>query len=309
MERFFKLVFGGLFAVFFGIVIGWGVSKALRVSTLADIVGPKTVDGTLISGLLRTIRYTASEEEAGINPDAVIEPAHSLGKISAKAYIIRDLTTNTVIAESNQDRLVPIASLTKLVTAVVARSLIPEYAKITLSQDVIDIYGNTAGFRVGETFTANDLMYPLLMVSSNDAAEAFARHYGRARFIQAMNDFAQSIGAYRTYFSDASGLSPRNESTANDISIMLDWIRHNDPKILEITELKAKTIRTHTWTNPAHFLSWSYYMGGKNGYTDEAGNTTASLFALGPHKNVYAVVVLGSANRDSDVVELLKKIK
>jgi D-alanyl-D-alanine carboxypeptidase len=310
MQRFFSLVFGGLTAVFAGIILGWGAGKALRSEKVVALLEPKTIDGTVVSGLSRLIRYTADEEEDDSNVASVISAVKpSVGGISASAYIVRDLTRDTTIAERDQDRLVPIASLTKLVTAVVARKLIPEDTRIVIDQDAVDIYGNTAGFHVGEVFSAGDLLYPLLMVSSNDAAEALARHYGRARFIKAMNDFAQSIGAYKTYIADPSGLSPQNASSADDISMILDWIRLNDPSVLGVTELKAKTVRNHTWVNPAHFLSWSNYIGGKNGFTDEAKNTTASLFMMGPHKDVYSVVVLGSSNRDGDVAELLKKIK
>ncbi len=311
MQRFFNLVFGGLLAVFVGVGIAWGVKSALRTTPqVVAYFAPKPSDGTIVSGLSRLIRYTADEEEDPAASQSVITPVKpSAGGISARAYMIRDLTTDTVVAQANQDRLMPIASVTKFVTAAVARKLIADDAKIPITQDVMSTYGNTAGFRVGESFAASDLLYPLLMVSSNDAAEAYARYYGRARFIKAMNDFTQAIGAYRTYFADASGLSPKNESTAGDVAIILGWIRENDPTVLSVTELKAKTIRAHTWVNPAHFLSWSYYIGGKNGYTDEALNTTASLFTLGPRKDVYAVVVLGSRNRDGDVAELLKKIQ
>ena len=165
------------------------------------------------------------------------------------------------------------------------------------------------GFKRIDTFEASDLMYPLLMVSSNDAAEAFALAYGRPEFIRAMNNWAQSIGAYRTYFADASGLSAKNVSTATDLVLMLDWIRNNDPAIFDISLMKSKTVRSHTWVNPTHFLSWSYYSGGKNGYTTEANRTSASLFTLGKHGNIYALVVLGSDNRDADVVKLLGKVR
>ena len=170
-------------------------------------------------------------------------------------------------------------------------------------------YGNTADFTAGETFSGGDLLYPMLMVSSNDAAEAYAEYYGKTKFIQAMNDFTQSIGAYRTSFSDSSGLDPRNVSTANDQAIIIDWIRKNDPAILAVTELKAYTVRSHTWINPTHFLSWSYYIGGKNGYLPEANRTNDSLFKWGTNGDTYVVVVLGSNDRDADTIALLKKIK
>jgi D-alanyl-D-alanine carboxypeptidase len=253
------------------------------------------------------VRYTASDEEDLINAATLALPSSVAKNMTATTYVVKDLSTGSTVLTSNADQLVPIASLTKLVTAVLVRRLIPDATRITITKSVMATYGNTAGFSAGETFTADDLLYPLLMVSSNDAAEAYAQYYGRAKFIQAMNDFTQSIGAYRTSFADPAGLDPKSVSTANDMALTLDWIRKNDPAILAVTELKAKTIRSHTWINPTHFLSWSYYQGGKNGYLPESDRTTASLFTLGTNKDIYAVVVLGSSDRDSDVIKLLKK--
>jgi D-alanyl-D-alanine carboxypeptidase len=271
------------------------------------ISGPAS-DGTVISGFHRTIRYTANQEEDLIDAAAGALPSGTAKNVMAKAYVLKDLTTGAVVAGRNTDQLNPIASLTKLVTAVIARRLIPDASRITITKSIMATYGNTADFTAGETFTASDLLYPLLIVSSNDAAEAYAQFYGRSAFIRAMNDFTQSIGAYRTSFADPSGLDPENVSTPNDMVIILDWIRKNDPTILDITAIHAKTIRSHTWINPTHFLSWSYYIGGKNGYLPEADRTTASLFTLGPNKDIYAAVVLGSDNRDADVIKLLEKV-
>lgn len=319
MRQFFTILFGGLCAILVGIGIAYGGSIAWRsikpylpnslgLSSVTSAIKVPT-DGTSISGTKRTIRYTASEEEDLINAAAQALPSASDRNIGANAYLLKNLTLGDVTIQHNSDQLLPIASLTKLATAVVARRLIDPDERITVGRNVMATYGNTAGFKVGETFKASDLIYPLLMVSSNDSAEAFALAYGRQKFIRAMNDWAQSIGAYRTYFADASGLSPLNVSTANDLSIMIDWIRKNDPTIIEVSALKSKTIRSHTWVNPTHFLSWSYYVGGKNGYTTEANRTGVSLFALGKNKNIYAIIVLGSSNRDADVVKLLGKVR
>jgi len=73
--------------------------------------------------------------------------------------------------------------------------------------------------------------------------------------------------------------------------------------------VSEKIVRSHAWRNPTHFLSWSNYLGGKNGYTPEADRTGVALFSMGASKNVYAVVVLGSESRDADVVKLLAKVK
>ena len=253
-------------------------------------------------------RYSAAQEEGLIDSAANALPNGVVKQVTANAYSVKNLTTDQVVVEKNPNQLLPIASLTKLVTAVMVRKLIPDSAHITITKKVMATYGNTADFVAGETFSAGDLLYPLLLVSSNDAAEAYADYYGRTSFVKAMNDFTQSIGAYRTYFADPSGLNPQNVSTVNDLEIIINWIRKNDPGIIAVTELKTKTVRVHTWVNPTHFLSWSYYIGGKNGYLPEANRTTISLFRLGAKKDVYAITLLGSSNRDNDMINLLKKI-
>ncbi len=297
------VLFYGLALVFGGILIMWGLD---RISEREPSVA--NTDGTVNDGLSRLIRYTANEEEDVIN-SALGSLPQGEDRITASSYIVKNLTKNSVWTEYDSDRIRPIASVAKLVTAVIARKLIPEDAEISISAAIVNTFGNTAGFREGETFSASDLMYPLLMVSSNDAAEAFARKFGRKLFVRAMNDFVQSIGAYKTYFSDPSGLSKNDVSSAGDLALILGWIRQNEPSILDITLTKTKTVRNHTWVNPTHFLSWSYYIGGKNGFIDEAGRTAAALFRLGYEKDIYAIVVLGSENRDADVVRLINKVK
>ena len=321
MKHFLYVVCGGLIAIVTGVMgayliaLGWhSVRPYMMHSATTTLSEVKTAfvspdDGTSISGFSRTIRYTAFEEEDILDMAVQALPHGADGKITSLAYVVKDISRNTVAAQYNTDRILPIASITKLVTAIVARKLISPTAHITLNREVLATYGNTAGFKVGETFTADDLLYPLLMVSSNDAAEAYAQYYDRKKFIQAMNDFTQSIGAYRTSFRDPSGLDGQNVSTASDLALILEWILKNDKGIIDITELKSKTVRSHTFINPTHFLSWSNYRGGKNGYTTEANRTAAQLFALGPSKDLYEVVILGSDTRDADVLKLLEKIK
>lgn len=320
MKQFFYVLFGGIGAVILGISLSIAGKSAFinlspkisqfkfsDITNLASTVVAKPIDGTVISGIKRVVTYTASEEEGLMAAATLSLPRNADDKISSSGYIIKNLNNDKVIAEYQSERLMPVASLTKLVTAVVAKRLIDDDKKIKITSEIISTYGNTAQFRVGETFKAEDLYYPLLMVSSNDAAEAFARSYGRQKFVQAMNSFVQSIGAYRTNFRDPSGLSPDNLSTANDMVIIFSWIQKNHPEIVEITKLKTKTSRVHTWTNPAHFLSWSNYLGGKNGYTEEAKQTGVAMFNM--DKTPYIVVVLGSSSRDHDILKLLAKIK
>jgi D-alanyl-D-alanine carboxypeptidase len=230
--------------------------------------------------------------------------------ISAKAYIVANLSTDQIILKRNEEQLLPIASITKLITAIIANSLMYPDSYIVLSQRFLDTYGNEARFRLNEKLRVRELLYPLLMVSSNDAAEALAGSYskGRQSFIKEMNKFSSSIGAYKTYFTDPSGLSSQNLSTAKDLLIITKWIVDNNPEIFNITLSKNHTVRFHTWTNPTHLLNLSAYIGGKNGYTVEANRTSISLFSLGKDKKqIIAVIVLGSSRRDSDVLDLLEE--
>lgn len=320
MKNFFLIIFGGILVVVSGTVIALKTPKLISMImqeapnlTGKTIFGVKVtpsvkpIDGTSIAGLKRFVRYTASEEE-GLVKSATLSLARSGDhNITAKSFVLVDLKKDKVISESNAEKLLPIASLTKLVTAVIAKKVVKDDTKVRITKEITSIYGNTAEFRIGETFKAEDLYYPLLMVSSNDSAEALARSYGRKQFISAMNDFAQLIGAYRTVFVDPSGLSPDNKSTAEDLAIIYSWIMKNEPDILEITKLKTKVVRAHTWTNPAHFLSWSNYAGGKNGYTDEAKQTGVAVFYM--DKVPYLIAILGSKSRDADIVNLLTKVQ
>ncbi len=293
MKNFFTVFFGGL---------------ACLILCFAVLAILKTAQNfrkqTLITTPVTTLTALQEEGESSFSESRPL----STSTITAKAYIVRDLTTNKVILEKDSDKLLPIASLTKLITASVARRLIDPNTRITMNSLILQTYGNTANFRNGETYSISDLLYPLLMVSSNDAAEALAFVYGRAKFINAMNDFMQSIGAYRTSIADPAGLSPNSISTASDMARVIDWIRLNDPVILKITELKNITVRDHNWVNPTHFLSWSNYLGGKNGYLPEANRTGIGLFSVGQSSDIYAVVVLGSSTRDQDVETLLAQI-
>lgn len=264
-------------------------------------------DPTFVSRFSRVFIYSADDGREVIESAKNSLPTTGKVKVTAPAYVVIDLDRNAVVLEKNADKLLPIASVTKLVTAIVAKKLMDEDKYITVSKQALATYGNEARLREGEKLKVGELLYPLLMVSSNDSSEILAQAYGRKDFLKEMNSWVNSIGAYRTYFTDPSGLSPQNVSTARDLSIITQWILKNEPKIFDITLLKAKTVRTHTWTNPTHFLNLASYAGGKNGYTPEADRTSISLFKLGKQKRTYGVMLLGSAARDSDILDLLEE--
>lgn len=231
-------------------------------------------------------------------------------QVSAESYAIASLSTGKVLYSQNPEEVLPIASLTKLVTAVVALDIMPN-SKISITSSDIKEEGNTGKLAVGETFSTKELLYPLLMVSSNDAAAALARTYGKAQFVAKMNAWVWSIGAINTAFIDPAGLSFGNVSNTEDMIKIISWIQKNRPEVLDVTLVKTKNIRTHAWTNKIPFLNMTEYAGGKNGFTDEAQRTSISLFSypeLGKDFEKIAIIVLKSDDRNKDVLALLHSI-
>jgi D-alanyl-D-alanine carboxypeptidase len=283
--------------------------KAEKTKNIELTIEEADQDPSFVSRFSRVFIYSSDNGKDIIESAKNSLPKSVNKKITAKAYVVIDLERNAILLEKDSERLLPIASITKIVTAVVSKKLLDQNKYVSVSAKALSTYGNEGWLRLGEKIKANELLYPLLMVSSNDASEVLAQSYikGRKEFIKEMNNFVNGIGAYRTYFDDPSGLSPKNISTAKDLSIITKWIMTNEPDLFKTTLLKSKTIRAHTWINPTHFLNLTSYVGGKNGYTPEANRTSIALFKLGKSEKIYAIILLGSSNRDSDILDLLEE--
>lgn len=238
--------------------------------------------------------------------------------LSAAAYLVTDLETNETVVDKNADKVLPVASITKLMTALVAQDLLKPDQIITISQSAYNTYGNTGGLRVGEKLSVRDLFYPLLLSSSNDTAEALAEEVGREKFLAEMNARAKKIGLKNTFFADPSGLSPANTSTASDLAKLADYLYHYRPEILAITREKNHKAGKHVWNNVNNISLMSNYVGGKNGYTEEANRTLVSIFQVPIEKTsaassttqekksrLLALVLLQSNDRKGDTRGLI----
>ncbi|MDP3646003.1 MAG: serine hydrolase [bacterium] len=229
-------------------------------------------------------------------------------KVTAETYGVYELEGGARILESESFRVVPIASLTKILTAIVAVEEMNLDDTVTVSDSAIATYGTTGGLRIGERLRLHELMYPLLMESSNDAAEAIAEHFGRTRFLIAMNTRAHEIGAMRTRLVDPSGLSDKNVSSADDVAALVTYFALHHPELFRVTTLKEHKVRGHIWRNGSPLLALPGYGGGKNGYTDEAKSTAAAIFRVSledGRERTLIVVVLRSTKRADDVGTLL----
>jgi D-alanyl-D-alanine carboxypeptidase len=235
-------------------------------------------------------------------------------KTSSLSYLVGDIETGEIIFEKNPEFVFPIASVSKLMTAIVAKELLDLHNYVVVSKSSVNTYGTQGGLNSGERILITDLLYPLLIESSNDAAEVLADGLGRENFLKAMNNKAVQIGMASTTYNDPSGLSPKNVSSTKDLFVLAQFINKNYPDIWDITRVTEYGVLKHKWVNSNRLMRKPSFIGGKNGYTEEAFRTTVSVFDI-PFKvfgtkdivkRKVAVVILKSNEREADVDILLR---
>jgi len=172
-----------------------------------------------------------------------LDPA-KLRLASANALVLDALDGHSIYAKA-ADEVTPIASLTKLMTAMVVLDANPALDEpVVVDMDDIDfLKGSHSRLRMGATLSRGEMLRLALMSSENRAASSLARHYpgGSAAFVEAMNAKAAALGMTRTRFEDPTGLSPNNVSTANDLARMVR------------AAAEYPLIRDYT-TTPAHYV-------------------------------------------------------
>src|SRR3989344_1047973 len=305
-----KLVLWTIFSVLVGISLALSLSltfKNIKNTTIFQSI--KNVAAVI--QLIPPESATAVKEPEKPQYYYTNKETIALPKISAKAFLVGDLNTGEVILSKNQNQKFPIASTSKLMTALVAQtSGIDEITQIT--KTAIATPGKNGGLQLGEKIKVNDLMYPLLLESSNDAAEAIAEHFGRESFLAKMNQVAETLLMTSTSFTDPSGLSSQNQSTTADMFKLAGYLTQQYPDLFKITTKRSYSNTKHNWSNIRQFLGEEGYSGGKSGYTDEAKQTVVSLFNLPLGESgsrPIAVTILQSPDRRKDVESILKYLK
>lgn len=212
--------------------------------------------------------------------------------VSSQNIILYNLDNGEILYEKSADEKVPIASLTKIMTALVTLENVDNLDDrvILTSEDfngLIEANAVTAGFTKGEVVTYRDLLYGLLLPSGADAAKALARNVGGSeeKFIQKMNDKAIELGLKDTHFSTVIGLDdPNNYSTAKEVSyIFKEALKNKDFKTIITTKNYTSSdgkVKFHSTiqSNAKKFnIDIPYILGGKTGTTTDAGLCLATI--------------------------------
>lgn len=221
---------------------------------------------------------------------------------AAKAVVVFDVETGTEIASKNSTEPLPIASVTKLLTAAVFYRDADLAGSTTITWSDVNTYGDAGRIHAYEAYSHRELLFPLLLESSNDAASAMLRVY--PKLLEYMNAYTQKLGLLETHFEDPSGLSEQNVSTAYELSVLARDIYRSHPHIVDITRL-SQYVGTHTgWINNNPLVNEPGYRGGKHGFTEAANRTDVAFFEetlQNGTTRVIGYVVLGSDDVPSDI--------
>ncbi|MFM5353751.1 D-alanyl-D-alanine endopeptidase [Aeromonas dhakensis] len=248
------------------------------------------------------------------SPNSFLEQRNDLA-LSSAAFVVANPRTGEVLSERNANRVMPIASITKLMTALVvldANQRLSEMLTVSMA-DVDRLKGTGSRLAVGSRLSRADMLHIALMSSENRAASALARNYpgGQRAFIEAMNAKARMLGMWSTQFSDSTGLTPRNVSSAHDLAKLVA-AASTYPLIRQYSSTEERMVRNGK--RQLHYLnsnrlvregSWPISLS-KTGYIREAGRCLVMATQINREP---VIMVLLNADTPNARVADAKRIK
>ena len=231
---------------------------------------------------------------------------------NSKHAILYNLNEEKIVFEKNSNEITSIASLTKIMTTIVAIENIEDLdAKVTITEkDFNGLYdASLAGFEVGDEVTYRDLLYGTMLPSGAEASQALANNISGSvnGFAGLMNEKAKELGMKNTHFINTSGLDINNHySTVYDVALLLKYCLNNETfkTIFESASYKTSNGKltlysTFRYTAIKYNYKSDYILGAKTGYTDDAGKCLASI-AYDQSNDILYLLVTTGANTSTD---------
>jgi D-alanyl-D-alanine endopeptidase (penicillin-binding protein 7) len=220
--------------------------------------------------------------------------------VQAAAAVIFNPVNGQILYEENSQEKRSIASITKVMTALVYLEDNPDLNQTVTVERSDTFAASTTYLRANDKITSSELLHLLLIASDNAAARALARtsHGGTASFVERMNEKAIELGLQNTSFADPSGLNPNNMSSAFDLSHLITFAA-SDERISSIMRTPEYTVTTSRRPITIHSTNHLVrdgdvdVLGAKTGFISKSGYCLATLLRL-PQGNPIAVVVLGA---------------
>lgn len=261
-------------------------------------------------------RPSATEHALRVAPQARLSAGERLGlrdsadplDLSSSVALVMDQDTNEVLFSKNDSAVLPIASLTKLMTGlVIADAQLPMDELITITQDDVDVHKfSRSRLAVGTTLSRGELMHLSLMSSENRAAHALGRTFpgGMAAFVAHMNAKARLLGMTDTRYVEPTGLLSQNQSSARDLATLVS-VAYERPILRDLStspghqvELGRRTLQFNNSNRLIHSPNWEIGLQ-KTGYISEAGRCLVMQTKVAGRKLI--MVFLDSAGKLSRV--------
>ncbi|MFC5463239.1 D-alanyl-D-alanine carboxypeptidase family protein [Lederbergia graminis] len=232
--------------------------------------GRKNITFMIISTLVLTLLY-----------NLVFAKESSAFNVSASGAVLMEQDSGRILYATNPHEVHRIASITKVMTAILAIESGKMDELVTVSKEAVYTEGSSIYLQVGEKIKLRDLVYGLMLRSGNDAARAIAEHVGGSLegFVFLMNQKAEEIGMENTVFANPHGLDDHEEhySTAYDMALLTRYAMNNE-EFKKISGTKVYKFKRESgmqqWTNKNRLLKkYKYTTGGKTGFTKRAGRT------------------------------------
>lgn len=275
----------------------------------------------IISQLLNNCVYAQCSDDEDDNEIAILEDdeiddvdmnniLNSI-RVSARNAIALDSKTKQVLFEQNADEIVPMASTTKILTALVAITHGDLDREVTISKNAASIRGSKVGYVAGEKIRLRELLYGLMYKSGNDAAIAIAEDIGGSieGFSKIMNDYAISLGLINSHFESPHGLdSPKHYTCAYDLALLTTKAMESD-LFCQICGTKSITRDTSNFTRDYNNINKILYKipeanGVKTGYTGQAGKCLVSSVK---HEGRNIIIVVLNCSDRWNVTEKIYK--
>jgi D-alanyl-D-alanine carboxypeptidase (penicillin-binding protein 5/6) len=289
-------------------------------------VAVKDTAKQLAANVASAVQKTPPQEDRGIT----IHPMKDPGPIEAKAALVYDIKDGVILYEKNAHSKLPLASITKLMTGLVASKQLSDDDVVVVAPEALAQEGDSS-LLSKEEWRFKDLLDFTLITSSNDGAAAIARTVGekvrgasegpRTAFVRLMNEKAHVLNLQDTQFIDETGLDTGADTagaygSAYDVARLLAHIVKTNPELIEATSHQSETFTSlsgiaHAARNTDEAApEIPALIGGKTGYTDLAGGNLAIVFDRSIGDPV-AVVVLGSTkeSRFTDVKALVNALE
>ncbi|MCA9360841.1 D-alanyl-D-alanine carboxypeptidase [Candidatus Nomurabacteria bacterium] len=245
----------------------------------------------LVLGVINAFQPSVLAEQKTESPKFKVEN-NGLQTIGANAYGVFDVETGEILFGKNIDEELPIASVTKLFTASAVLDSDKIEDEITITFNDVATEGRAGKLVPGQIYKIRDLIFPLLLESSNDAAAALERNIGQIPFGDKV-------------LADASGLSDKNIATVDELAHEVSRVYKDAPYVFDVTKLKQSIGDQTGWMNNSPVRDLPGYMGGKHGYTEAANRTLVAVFTeVSLSDKELGYVILGSDNIRADVEKL-----